>query len=43
MNMDVEKIAWAAVSGAVLVIFWPWLLAQRMLAVCLDDESNRQD
>ena len=42
--MNMEKVAWAAVSGAILAIFWPWMLAQRMFALNLDeDDSNRRD
>lgn len=30
---DVEKMAWVALSGAVLSVFWPWMLAQNLAAL----------
>jgi hypothetical protein len=32
---DVEKMTWAALSGAVLTVFWPWMVAQKMAALTL--------
>lgn len=29
--MNIEKVTWAAVSGAAFTVFWPWMLAHRML------------
>jgi hypothetical protein len=40
---NVEQMTWAALSGAVLTVFWPWLVAQKMATLTLPGGAEKPE
>lgn len=41
--MNLEEMTWAALSGAVLTVFWPWMVAQKIVALTVPPRRESPD
>ncbi len=42
-RMKMETATWAAVSGAVLCVFWPWIVAGKVMELTLGKPGRKAE